>query len=68
MFLKDNAEETLQWQRSRDQGKEWLFAAVTIPKGAGHVIFQATRGSGYQGDIAIDDVTLREEACPQQGR
>ena len=58
----------LLWQRSRNQGQNWLFGSVTVPEAVGHVIFEALRGEGYQGDIAIDDVTLRSGACPVQGR
>ena len=29
------------------------------------VVFEATRGSGYLGDIAIDDVTMVDGACNQ---
>ena len=28
------------------------------------IIFEATRGSGYQGDIALDDVYFQAGACP----
>ena len=34
------------------------------------IIFEGVRGSGYLGDIAIDDVTLKKGECPRkvQGR
>ena len=41
---------------------------LLVGNGDGYLVFQATRGSGYLGDIAIDDVIFREGACPQQGR
>lgn len=31
------------------------------------VVFEGIRGSGYQGDIAIDDVELKDNVCPPPG-
>ena len=31
------------------------------------LVFEGIRGSSYQGDIAIDDVELLENACPPPG-
>lgn len=30
------------------------------------IIFEGVRGSGYLGDIAIDDVTLKKGECPRK--
>lgn len=30
------------------------------------IIFEGVRGSGYLGDIAIDDVTLKKGECPRR--
>ena len=29
------------------------------------VIFEALAGSSYQGDIALDDISLKDGPCPQ---
>ena len=31
------------------------------------IMFEGVRGSGYQGDIAVDDVLLLDNACPPPG-
>jgi hypothetical protein len=31
------------------------------------VVFEAVRGSGINGDIALDDVLIKEGACPSPG-
>ena len=31
------------------------------------IVFEGIRGSSYQGDIAIDDVELLDNACPPPG-
>lgn len=44
-----------------DQGNVWLEARVDLSSYAGKIIFvrfRATTGSGYTGDLAIDDVNL----------
>jgi len=30
-------------------------------------VFEGIKGSSYTGDIAIDDITIREGACPAPG-
>ena len=32
------------------------------------VIFEATRGSGYLGDIALDDISMADGPCSVQGK
>lgn len=44
-----------------DQGNAWLSANVDLSAFAGEIIFirfRATTGSGYTGDLAIDDINL----------
>ena len=53
------------WQRSRNQGDTWKFSAVTLPPGRYQIVFEATRGDGYRGDIAVDDISARNGSCPQ---
>ncbi|XP_074645962.1 MAM and LDL-receptor class A domain-containing protein 1-like [Tubulanus polymorphus] len=43
--------------KSGNQGNQWKRGSVNIPKGNTKIEFVATRGSGYESDIAIDDVT-----------
>lgn len=51
------------WDRSGDQDNVWRHAHTTIPTsplGDFYISFVATVGTGYQGDIAIDDLTLED--------
>lgn len=59
-------------QESKD-GEEWLQSKVTIistqkDKFIRPVVFEfrAVRGTGYTGDIAIDDIVLVPEKCKEQ--
>ncbi|XP_078575827.1 uncharacterized protein LOC144861701 [Branchiostoma floridae x Branchiostoma japonicum] len=54
------------WSRSSNQGNQWFSVYVSIPvTGSYQVIFEAVRGSGDHGDIAIDDVSILQEPCPE---
>ena len=59
------ANERLLWQKWRDSGPRWMQGFVTIPTGEAEIVFYASRGSSFRGDIALDDVTLRRGACPE---
>ena len=45
------------WSKSGEQGSTWIQGTAKI---GGHanfrIVFEGVRGSGYQGDIAIDDL------------
>ena len=54
------------WARSGEQGDMWKQAVISplnITSGTFHVLFLATYGDGYQGDIAIDDISFGECEC-----
>ncbi|XP_041107013.1 MAM domain-containing glycosylphosphatidylinositol anchor protein 1 [Polyodon spathula] len=53
------------WTLSGNQGPDWQQANITInPRGPFQVVFEGVRGSGYEGDIAIDDVYVARGKCP----
>ncbi|XP_078658172.1 apical endosomal glycoprotein-like [Branchiostoma floridae x Branchiostoma belcheri] len=53
------------WTRSGNQGNQWFSVAVSIPAtGSYQVIFEGVRGINAHGDIAIDDVSILQGACP----
>ncbi|KAI7805265.1 putative MAM domain-containing glycosylphosphatidylinositol anchor protein 1-like [Triplophysa rosa] len=55
------------WTLSGHQGPEWRKAdAVIYPSGPFQVIFEGIRGNGFEGDIAIDDVSVTKGKCKQQ--
>lgn len=44
-----------------EQGKNWIFGEVTVPRSEKYfdVIFEATVGDGYFGNIALDDIEFK---------
>ncbi|KAE8600239.1 hypothetical protein XENTR_v10013144 [Xenopus tropicalis] len=56
--------DTQVWSQSGDRGNKWQHAMVPISAtGQFQVVFEGVRGSGIEGDIAIDDVTVRKGEC-----
>ncbi|XP_059201290.1 MAM and LDL-receptor class A domain-containing protein 1-like [Centropristis striata] len=64
LLQTDDLLKTLVWQKSGNQGDEWLLVQshVTLQK-VHQVILEATVG-GEAGDIAIDDISLISGPCP----
>ena len=61
-----NASEILIWSLTSQQGNQWLFAKVPVPRKLRvrhYFVFEGIRGSGYRGDIAIDDIQFKTGAC-----
>ncbi|XP_070557625.1 MAM and LDL-receptor class A domain-containing protein 1-like isoform X2 [Ptychodera flava] len=57
------------WIRQGTQGYQWKMAQITIKRTipqTRHLIFRGTHGGRIQGDIALDDLTFTEGACPPQ--
>lgn len=59
--------DKLLFQRSGDQGNVWRHAHASVPavsQGAQFTLkFVATTGKSYEGDIAIDDLTMTDGGC-----
>ncbi|XP_074507832.1 MAM and LDL-receptor class A domain-containing protein 1 [Sebastes fasciatus] len=57
------------WTRFGDQGKHWRHGRVTLlsPNTPYQVIFEAVVGDGPRRDIAVDDLTVLNDACPPPG-
>ncbi|XP_035827623.1 MAM and LDL-receptor class A domain-containing protein 1-like [Aplysia californica] len=52
------------WFRHGTQGSQWVSASVDISVPIDfQVVFEAVRGSGYMGDIALDDIKLNTGTC-----
>ncbi|KAM4770821.1 MAM domain-containing glycosylphosphatidylinositol anchor protein 1 [Rhinophrynus dorsalis] len=59
--------DTQEWTLSGDRGNKWQHAIVPIkPSGPFQVVFEGVRGPGIEGDIAIDDVTVKKGECPRK--
>ncbi|XP_066467710.1 MAM domain-containing glycosylphosphatidylinositol anchor protein 1 [Tiliqua scincoides] len=62
-----NKQPTQALSLEGDKGNSWQQAHVPInPAGPFQIIFEGVRGTGSQGDIAIDDVTLKKGDCPRK--
>ncbi|XP_021366872.1 MAM and LDL-receptor class A domain-containing protein 1-like [Mizuhopecten yessoensis] len=52
------------WTKSGDQGDMWVRATVNLPADPSFQLYiEATRGSSWDGDIALDDVELIYGTC-----
>ncbi|XP_033638977.1 MAM and LDL-receptor class A domain-containing protein 1-like [Asterias rubens] len=64
VYKKANDVYNLIFSRDYDSWQEWHVAEVTVDSiSAFQIIFEAVRGTSWQGDIAIDDIRLRDGAC-----
>ncbi|XP_061652622.1 MAM and LDL-receptor class A domain-containing protein 2 isoform X2 [Phyllopteryx taeniolatus] len=57
------------WSRSGDQGSRWRHGRVSLlsPDTPYQVMFEAVAGDWPRSDIAIDDMTIQNGACPPEG-
>ncbi|KAK5602804.1 hypothetical protein CRENBAI_025076 [Crenichthys baileyi] len=60
---------TKLWTRMGDQGTHWRHGRVTLysPQSSYQVVFEAIAGNEPMRDIAIDDLTILNGACPPSG-
>lgn len=60
--------KTSLWSKSGQQGKEWKQAYISFSSGSKYrIVFEGTRGRGYTGDIALDDIQFIEGSCQNNG-
>ncbi|XP_019646647.1 PREDICTED: MAM and LDL-receptor class A domain-containing protein 1-like, partial [Branchiostoma belcheri] len=53
------------WTVTGNQGNAWQFGHAQLDGSSSfNVVFEAVRGNGFRGDIAIDDVTVSDECDP----
>ncbi|XP_028396557.1 MAM and LDL-receptor class A domain-containing protein 2-like [Dendronephthya gigantea] len=56
------------FRMSGDQGNQWKMAQVELSSGNNYkVIFSGVTGSSYQGDIALDEISITPGGCPRFG-
>ncbi|XP_066536221.1 MAM domain-containing glycosylphosphatidylinositol anchor protein 1 [Hoplias malabaricus] len=59
--------DSLVWTLSGHQGPNWRKASVMVyPSGPFQVVFEGVRGDGFEGDIAIDEVSVTKGKCTQE--
>eukprot|EP00794_Sanderia_malayensis_P017044 gene17044-18759_t len=60
--------KSIIWSRRGNLGNKWNVARATVTAGTGRqIIFEAVTGSGWSGDIAIDDLKQIPGVCPPPG-
>ncbi|XP_055010948.1 MAM domain-containing glycosylphosphatidylinositol anchor protein 1 [Boleophthalmus pectinirostris] len=59
--------DTVLWSKSGHQGPDWRKAFFDIsPSGPFQIMFEGIRGPSFEGDIAIDDVSITLGKCKQE--
>lgn len=72
MQEKASGNEQLLWQKQGNKGAKWLFGSVYVERDStreallkeSRFVLEGIVGNGYEGDIAVDDVSFNEGACP----
>lgn len=49
-----------------EQGTAWHKKSLPIPVGSYRIVFMGVRGSGWSGDIALDDIEVNNGACREE--
>lgn len=64
LVTKSGANSTV-WSQSGDKGDRWSYGQLPVvsPKETYRVVIEGVRGNGYRGDIAIDDITFKQQNC-----
>lgn len=57
------------WSRSGDQGDLWIEGKISLGSASSpfQIMFEGVVGSGFTGDIAIDDVSFSDQSCTSPG-
>lgn len=62
-FRIRSADQSIAWSLSGTQGGDWLPASVPLLS-EGNFSFEVVRGSGWKGDVAVDDVSVLCSPAP----
>lgn len=66
--MKVGSRSTQIWRKSGDQGQRWQQAQATITPSTNYTImFEGVIGTGFRGDIAIDDISISSTGCTLPG-
>ncbi|CAF0822642.1 unnamed protein product [Didymodactylos carnosus] len=64
--MTTSAEETLIWQQHGAQGNEWLIKRINLwPTADYYFRIDGYVGDGFEGDIAVDEITLFDGECTE---
>ena len=52
------------WTHTGTRSNKWYTASVDIQMNSTYsIVFEGVRGVSYRGDIAVDDITVRDGSC-----
>ena len=53
------------WTTYGNKGKKWNYQILNLKQDIGHykIVFEAVRGDGSKGDIALDDIVIANRQC-----
>ncbi|XP_075719620.1 MAM domain-containing glycosylphosphatidylinositol anchor protein 1 isoform X3 [Rhinoderma darwinii] len=55
------------WSKKGDQGNKWQLENLQVnPTTPFQIVFECVIGKGVEGDMAIDDVTIKKGDCPKR--
>ncbi|XP_017288026.1 zonadhesin isoform X1 [Kryptolebias marmoratus] len=64
VYLLQDQNVDAVWQKRNDQGNVWHLAQVDlVTAGEFQIIIEGRRGSNYESDVAIDDISLEQGIC-----
>ncbi|XP_073412371.1 MAM domain-containing glycosylphosphatidylinositol anchor protein 1 isoform X6 [Dendrobates tinctorius] len=55
------------WSKKGNQGPKWQLENLQVnPTAPFQIVFECVIGKGIEGDVAIDDVTIKKGECPKR--
>ena len=68
IYLKQSTATQRIFTKSGNQGNKWILGSATVQAQSNYTLmFEGIVGSGYDSDIAIDDVTISSGGCNLPG-
>ncbi|XP_056424647.1 MAM domain-containing glycosylphosphatidylinositol anchor protein 1 isoform X3 [Hyla sarda] len=62
-----DAQDIPVWVKKGDQGNKWQLENLQLsPTAPFQIVFECVIGKGVEGDMAIDDVTIKKGECPKR--
>ncbi|XP_041365734.1 MAM and LDL-receptor class A domain-containing protein 1-like [Gigantopelta aegis] len=68
VYARNAGRDIRLWTRVGDQGPDWKYAQIHLQKiiGSTSIVIEGVTGPSFDGDIAIDDITMNVDHCPAQ--
>lgn len=65
LLQRQGVPDYVLWRLDGDQGDKWISGQAPISSSSSSykIVFEGVRGTGYLGDIAIDDISFSSSKC-----